>query len=131
MPSTALPLLLDGCRRMESILDQQRGAAGGALSADLLKEKAGAVDALAKGLEAFRHETGGLKESEAAALLTAMMALRAHAAASAEFESMRVHLAETLDRLQRPDQIRTSAYTPQGSASPKASPSPSRLDKTF
>jgi hypothetical protein len=122
---------LKGCRAMESILEQQRAAHGGSLDGSLLKAKEEAAEALATGLEAFRHEKPALSIKEASALLAALMKLRAHAAASADFESLRIRLAETLERLHKPVTLETAAYDQQGGKQKTASALPTRLDKMF
>jgi hypothetical protein len=130
MASQALPRLLKGCSAMEAILEQQRAANGGALGAELLKSKAEAAAALAAGLEALKKERQPLSRAEASSLLQALLTLRAHAASSAEFEALRVRLAETLDRLQRPAAARSTAYD-QGGKKMAALVPPARLDKTY
>jgi len=130
MASPALAALLKGCRAMEAILEQQRAANGGALGAELLSSKAQAAAGLADGLEALKREPQPLTRAEASSLLQALLTLRAHAASSAEFEALRVRLAETLDRLHRPLAARPAAYD-QGGRKKDALVPPTRLDKTY
>jgi hypothetical protein len=111
-------------------LEQQRAAKGGPLGAELLRSKAEAAESLAAGLEAFKKERQPLSRAEASSLLRAMMTLRAYAASSAEFEALRVRLAETLDRLSHPTAAKPVAYD-QGGKKAALPASPTRLDKTY
>jgi|GEM_PF-3870999 hypothetical protein len=131
MASQALPQLLKGCRAMEAILEQQRAAKGGPLGAELLRSKAEAAESLAAGLEAFKKEQQPLSRAEASSLLKALLTLRAHAASSADFEALRVRLAETLDRLARPALASKPAAYDQGGRKMAPPASPTRLDKTY
>ena len=116
---------------MEAILEKQRMAHGGPLNEELLKAKEEAAEALAAGLEAFRSERAPSSTREAAILLKALLTLRAHTAASVNFESLRFRLAETLERLHKPGLVNPAAYDQLGCKHATAPAFPTKLDKTF
>jgi hypothetical protein len=119
MPNKGVEAILEGCRQVEAILKIQRQAAGAELSDDFLKSKDLATSNLAACLEKFRCDHSRLDDQDAGAILDAVITLRAHSAANAEFEALRVRLSETLARVHQPASAKPRpTYNMSGSNQP-------------